>query len=261
MNRRALLIAVVVAAVGVMLLLLYTRKFEREASGGERIRLLVAVKPIERGKVITEESLTTREVPMAYVEDRAIKEVEKAKVLGLRVGTTVQAQQTLMWTDLVTANEERRDLSSLVQPGNRAVSIKTRRDDTSTAMVKPGDYVDVIGVFQEPTTGYADNRSAVVLIQRVLVLAAGYETSPDTMEKKESMQESVLTLSLTLQQAQLLALASEKASISVALRNPDDPRMVEQPRISSSAFVSDQTVRQIVVQTPKGPTEIRNQQQ
>jgi hypothetical protein len=37
--------------------------------------------------------------------------------------------------------------------------------------------------------------------------------------------------------------------------------MTEQPRISSSAFVSDKQVQQIVVQTPKGPTEIRNQPQ
>src|SRR5262249_40880984 len=103
MNRRALIIAFLVALTGAALLVLYTRRFERDASGGERIRLLVALKPIERGKPITEDSLTVREVPQAYVEDRAVKEVEKAKVLGLKVGTAVLAQQTLMWTDLVTA--------------------------------------------------------------------------------------------------------------------------------------------------------------
>ena len=94
--------------------------------------------------------LSTRDVPQAYVEDRAIKEVDKPKILGLAVGTTVQAQQTLMWTDLATANEERRDLSALIVPGSRAVSIKTRREDASAAMVKPGDYVDVIAVLPDP---------------------------------------------------------------------------------------------------------------
>jgi pilus assembly protein CpaB len=78
MNRRALLIALVVAGLGVFLMVLYQKRFETEASGGERIKLLIAVKPIERGKVITEEMVATREVPQAYVEDRAIKEVEKA---------------------------------------------------------------------------------------------------------------------------------------------------------------------------------------
>jgi pilus assembly protein CpaB len=255
MNRRALLIAFVVSLVGVVLLVLYTRRFERDASGGERIRLLVALKPIERGKPITEDALTVREVPQAYVEDRAIKEVEKAKVLGLKVGTSIQAQQTLMWTDLVTANEERRDLSSLVQPGMRAVSIRTHRDDTSSAMIKPGDYVDVIGVVQEGF-GSNDQRTALVLLQRVLVLAAGFETSPDQMEKKQYQQESVLTLSLTLSQAQLLALASEKATLSVALRNPEDPLKPEQPRLSSSVLTSEKGIPTTFVQRPVGPVEI-----
>lgn len=256
MNRRALLIAFLVAAIGVSLLVLYTRRFERDASGGERIRLLVALKPIERGKPITEDALTVREVPQAYVEDRAIKEVEKAKVLGLKVGTAVQAQQTLMWTDLSTANEERRDLSSLVQPGLRAVSIRTQRDDTSSAMIKPGDYVDVIGVVQDSAAA-TENRTSLVLLQRVLVLAAGFETSPDQMEKRKEMDVSVLTLSLTLSQAQLLALASEKASLSVALRNPDDPLKPEQPRLSSSVFNSDKGIPTAFVSRDKGPTIIQ----
>lgn len=261
MNRRALLIAFVVALVGVALLVLYTKRFERDASGGERIRLLVALKPIERGKPITEDALTVREVPQAYVEDRAVKEVEKAKVLGLKVGTNVQAQQTIMWTDLATANEERRDLSSLVQPGLRAVSIRTHRDDVSSAMIKPGDYVDVIGVVQDSALS-SENRTSLVLLQRVLVLAAGFETSPDQMEKKtRDMAESVLTLSLTLGQAQLLALASEKASLSVALRNPEDPLKPEQPRLSSSVFAGDKGIPTSFVQRPVGPQEITGNRQ
>ena len=75
MNRRALLLAVVVGILGLFLMVLYQRRFEVEASGGEKIKLLIAVKPIERGKAITEDMIATREVPQAYVEDRAIKEV------------------------------------------------------------------------------------------------------------------------------------------------------------------------------------------
>ena len=244
MNRRALLIALVVAGLGVFLMVLYQKRFETEASGGERIKLLIAVKPIERGKVITEEMVATREVPQAYVEDRAIKEVEKAKILGLRVGNPVQAQQTVMWTDLVTSSEERRDLSSLVQPGNRAVSVRTAREDTSIALIRPGDYVDVIGVMAQGAQGAGQNdaRAAVVLLQRVLVLATGLETSPDAVDVKDRPggdRESLLTLSLTIPEAQLISLASEKGRIAVALRNPEDQRTAERiPDISSNSLLN-----------------------
>jgi len=96
MNKKALLISLVVGVVGVLLLLLYLSRFEQEASGGERVRLLMAVKAMEPGETIGEDSVTVREVPLAYVEDRAVKAVEKVKVVGLRLGTRVEANQTLM---------------------------------------------------------------------------------------------------------------------------------------------------------------------
>src|ERR1700733_10748522 len=212
MNKRALFIALVFAVLGIVLLVLYQQRFVAEASGGEKIKLLIAVKPIEHGKVLTEDMLAIREVPMAYVEDRAVKEVEKAKILGLRVGDTVQAQQTIMWTDLVTANEDRRDLSSLVQPGSRAVSIQMSKEGSSVALIRPGDYVDVFAVIAQDKS---DQKIAVVLLQRALVLATGIDTNPDAVNQRDtrtnnSEMASLLTLSLPVTEAQLLALAQEK---------------------------------------------------
>jgi pilus assembly protein CpaB len=226
MNKRALFIALVFAVLGIVLLVLYQQRFVAEASGGEKIKLLIAVKPIEHGKVITEDMLAIREVPMAYVEDRAVKEVEKAKILGLRVGDTVQAQQTIMWTDLVTANEDRRDLSSLVQPGSRAVSIQMSKEGSSVALIRPGDYVDVFAVMSQDKS---DQKIAVVLLQRVLVLATGLDTNPDAVNMRDnrtnnSEMASLLTLSLPVTEAQLLSLAQEKGRLAVALRNPEDQR-------------------------------------
>jgi pilus assembly protein CpaB len=252
------MIALVVALLGVVLLFLYTKRFEREASGGEKIRLLVALKPIERGKPITEEMLSTHEVPMAYVEDRAIKEVDKSKILGIKVGTTIQAQQTLMWTDLTTANEERRDLSSLIVPGSRAVTIRTRREDASSAMVKPGDYCDVVAILPDQNT-----ETAIILLQRVLVLASGFDTSPDaidlTVNKDRRLTESVLTLSLTVEDAQKLAVATEHGTVSVILRNPLDNAKNDPGKFQATQLIPKDRVQ--AVATTAAPTAIRGNQQ
>lgn len=230
MNRRALFVALVVGVLGLVLLLLYQRRFELEASGGEKVRLLMAVKRVERGKPITDDVVAVREIPLAYVDDRAIRESEKNKILGLKVGTTVREQQLLLWSDL-TANDERKDLSALVLPGYRAVSIRASRDDGAITMIRPGDYVDVIGVIGGGVDGKADAKNAVVLLQRVLVLAAGGETSAqhNVDEKKTGYNptESVLTLSLTLTEAQLIALAAERGRLAVAIRHPDDQQRTQ----------------------------------
>jgi pilus assembly protein CpaB len=239
MNRRALVIALIMGIVGVFLLLLYQRRFELEASGGEKIKLLMAVKRLERGKPITEDMIATREVPIAYVDDRAIREAEKSKVLGLRVGTTVKEQNLLLWTDLTTGSDEKKDLSSLVLPGYRAVSIRAARDETSITLIRPGDYVDVIGVLG-PGGIQNDAKSAVVLLQRVLVLAIGSETSPDAVDEKPKNMysaENLLTLSLTLPEAQILALAAERGKLAVAVRHPDDQQKAGVTDINFSAIV------------------------
>jgi pilus assembly protein CpaB len=168
--------------------------------------------------------VSIREIPLAYVDERMIRENEKNKILGLKIGNTVKEGEVLMWADL-TATDEKKDLSSLVLPGYRAVSIKAARDDTSIALIKPGDYVDVIGVLGA-NTAVNEAKNAVVLLQRVLVLATGTDTSPeqakDTKEANPYLQENLLTLSLTLSEAQVLALAAERGRLAVAVRHPDD---------------------------------------
>lgn len=242
MNRRALAFALALAAAGALLLLLYLRKFEREKSGGELVELLIAVKPIARGAVLTNEMLATRAVPIAYVEDRAIKAAERAKVVGLQASSQVRVQQTLLWTDLAITTEER-DLSELVQPGKRAFTVRAvgAGDTRGNALISPGDYVDVIvtmGDEREP-----DTQRSVVLLQRILVLAVGNDTGAldrqvGHRDGPGRSSEKVLTLSLNLQESQLLALALEKGRISVAVRNAEDQRLLaDVPDMKSTALL------------------------
>ncbi len=257
MNRRALFIAVLVGVLGAFLLVLYQRRFELEASGGEKVRLLTVVKKIERGKPITDDAIAIREIPLAYVDDRAIRESEKNKILGLKVGNTVRENQLVLWSDL-TANDDRKDLSALVLPGYRAVSIKASREDASMALVRPGDYVDVIGVLGGQN-GLNEAKNAVVLLQRVLVLATGMDTSPDQAKEKEANNyagDNLLTLSLTLTEAQVLALASERGRLTVAVRHPDDQARTSGMVDLNFNQIVDEKERAKIRNVRTGPREI-----
>ncbi|HMI93360.1 MAG TPA: Flp pilus assembly protein CpaB [Polyangiales bacterium] len=223
-TRRALYLSLGLAVTGTILLLIYMRQFEQETSGGQRIELLVAVEPIARGTVVTGKMLATRSVPLAYVEDRAIKAVERAKVVGLTAANAIDTQQTMMWTDLDITTEDR-DLSSLVQPGKRGVTVRAAGADDArgNALIRPGDYVDVITTMKDDET---QEERAVVLFQRILVLAVGSETQPSPEPEKatggRARSDKQLTLSLSLQEAQLLALAVQRGRLMVAVRGPND---------------------------------------
>lgn len=247
MYRRALLVALGCAIAAVSLFVLYLKQYERESSGGEPVRVLVVLRALEPGAQITDDALGVKNVPQAYVEDRAVREADKNRVLGLRVGGLVQPPQTLMWTDLSVTSEERRELSTLVQPGRRAVTISFKNGAAAT-LVRPGDSVDVIAVGE----GRSDSRVAKILLQNVLVLAVAGKTALDPREGPgRELREGDLTLSVTLSEAQQLALASERGELSVAVRNVDDAQITER-----SPEPGSETARAAVERA--GPSEIKS---
>lgn len=249
MKLRPIFLGILFAVIGVVLLLLYLRRYEQEVAGGSKVELLVTVAPIERGKPITNEMLGTRQVPQAYVDDRAIRASERDKILNLRAAMNVPVLQTLAWSDLIATTDDQRDLSSLVQPGNRAMPIRVQFDDV-LPMIRPGDFIDIIHVGN-------DSREASVLLQRVLVLATGMETATDrSVDRKQIYRVAVLTLSVSLQESQLLALAMGLGKLTVVLRNPDDQRVGEAVGLSSNTLF-DVKQRQSTVQGKHGVKPIK----
>ncbi len=238
MKARAIFIGLLVAGVGVALLALYMRKFEIDASGGSKVELLVAVAPIQRGKEVTAAMLGTKQVPQAYVDERAIRANERDKVLNLRSVSNIPVLQTLVWTDFVAATDEQRDLSSLVQPGNRATPIRVQLDEV-LQLIRPGDFVDILGVFGEAA-------EATVLLQRVLVLATGLDTTVSTVNAQNHNRVEALTVSVSLEEAQLLALAQSAGRLSVIVRNPEDQRITTSPPDVTRAALQDASVRQSI---------------
>jgi pilus assembly protein CpaB len=226
LNGRLLMVAGSLALCGVLLLWLYVRRLEVETSGGERVSLLTVVSPVARGTVLTEDMLGVREVPLSYVESRAVKSAELSKVRGLRTAADLDPQDTLQWSDVAIAVEDR-DLSSLIQPGNRALTIEARQN----SMIRPGDYVDVLATFKS-RSGQDYAAATVVLLQRVLVLAVGNELQRQALQGNDSSRSTSanarnLTLSVELDEAQMVALADQNAELSVALRGGTDPGVVD----------------------------------
>jgi pilus assembly protein CpaB len=247
------IVGLLAGVVGIVLLVVYMRRFEQEVSGGPRIGLLVAASPIVRGKPIAADMLGTREVPLAYVDERTIRATDKDKIVGLQATTNIPVQQTIAWTDVIAMNDSQRDLSSLVQPGNRAMPLRVTFSE-QVSFIRPGDFVDIIAL-------NGDGREASVLLQRVLVLASGSETSNDKQTDRRTARGSLLTVSVSLQEGQLLALAMAKGSLTVVIRSPQDQTIAETPPDLSSATLNDSTKRETIGtrRRPAAPTKLQTE--
>jgi pilus assembly protein CpaB len=243
---RAAVIGVLVAALASFLLWSYLKRFEDEASGGPRVTVLTVVRTIEPGSILKDSDIGERGIPQAYVESRMIRSADRQRIANLRISTTLDAQQIINWTDIVSSNDER-IMSGLVQPGMRAVTIHT--DGRSSALVHPGDRVDVIATLPQP--GTTDHRTGIVLLQNVLVLgrsSAGVNTP--------ASEGADIALSLSLQHAQLLAVAGDKAKLSLALRAIDEVRVQEGLAEISSSSLAEAEKKAQAAKAKSGPVAV-----
>ncbi len=261
-GSRALLVAVVAGLGCAALVAVYLQRFEHETSGGEPVTILRARKPIERGALITEDALVETTVPAGYLESRAVRANERNKVIGIRAANTLDTQDGLLWSDLAIAQEDR-DLSSLIQPGNRAVTVQASAgfDPESAELIRPGDYVDVIATMAKQGAS-KEEIASIVLLQRILVLAIGTDTESQAFRASETDKAGarapqMMTLSLKVEEAQLLGLARERGTLSVILRSVNDMRILESAPDIPVSSLFDPTFRNDLQRRRSGPNSTR----
>jgi pilus assembly protein CpaB len=263
MNTKAILAAVGAAVLGIVMLGLYMQRFEDEASGGEPILVLTAVQDIPLGVALSAEMIVARELPAAYLEDRHITVADQERVMGVRVVSGIRAGESILWTDLATTTDTSRDLSSLVRNGMRAITIQADQSATFGGLVRPGDRVDVLMTLTRPSSGPTvsldEDRVTIALLQNLLVLAAGQDTGAiqRSATARAPTQMNDVTLSTTVEQAQLLAFSQQRGRLTLLLRHPDDITVIEGlPETTTDDIIEPERreTRQRTVPRPPPPT-------
>lgn len=221
MKKLGLIVSAAAGVASLGLGQLYFSRLEAEVSGGPKVAVLVAGTDVPVGATLTEARLAVRDVPQAYVEGRQVKASELKKVVGARVTGGLRANETLLWTDLTKFSDRSRFLSGLVQQGSRAVAIDNRSADFQ-GLLRPGDRVDVL-----LSSGDKGAGSTVTLLQNLLVLSVGTNIARVDEAAEAVGRGAGVTVSATLEQAQVLAQAEQRGRLMLVLRNSDDVTIVE----------------------------------
>jgi pilus assembly protein CpaB len=125
-------------------------------------------------------------------------------------------------------------LPPVIPEGMRAVSVRVNEVIGVAGYVLPGTRVDVLASMS-PTNNPVDMTSKVVLAN-VLVLTAGTRIEADQKDGKP-VQVTVVTMAVTPEQAERLALASTEGKIQLALRNPLDQTAPATPGMRPSVLL------------------------
>ena len=108
-------------------------------------------------------------------------------------------------------------LPSMIPPGMRAVSVRVNDVVSVAGFVQPGTRVDVLA-----TGSSGSERQTTTVLENVAVIAVG--KSLDRTATGEAQVAPVITLLVSPDDAQKLALVSSEGRIQLALRNPLDTR-------------------------------------
>ena len=221
MNRTRLLMIGVLALAAGLLVALYVYKNLQPRSGmpADMAQVMVAANDLQVGTRVEERDIKVIQIPNTELPPGAPR--RKADVIGRGVILPLPKGAFILPQNLAGENAGA-GLPALIPPGMRAVSVRVNEVISVAGFVTPGTRVDVL--LTGSPNGSGEQQTTTVL-QNVAVLASGR-----TLERTstgEAQNTAVITLLVTLDDAQRLTLASNQGKIQLILRNPLDTKQDE----------------------------------
>ena len=221
MRNKRLVIAVLaaitfglIAAVSVKQYLLSAQTFNRTND------VVVAKVEIPVGSRIIAEQLTVAQFPMDVTPQGAIAKVDE-NLIG-RVAITAIAPRDPVTENKLAPIGAAGGLSSVIPEGFRAMTVKVDDVVGVSGFIMPGTLVDIVVVIQPPKgTGNEEMISKIVL-QNIKVLASGQNIDKPKNDRDVERSIRAVTLQVTPEQAEKLALASSEGKLQLVMRNSVD---------------------------------------
>jgi pilus assembly protein CpaB len=220
MNRsRLLMIGGLALAVGLLVAFSVYNRLRNSpgsASNEREAPVVVAAGDIEAGAKLAARDVLVVRIPQSAVPPGAIS--DPAKVVGRGAILPVSKGEFILPNKLA-ALEAGTGLPSLIPPGMRAVSVRVNDVVSVAGFVQPGTRVDVLAT---GNSANGNERQTVTVLENVRVIAVG----GSLLERLAGGEQNapVITLLVSPDDAQKLALASQEGRIQLALRNPLDSK-------------------------------------
>lgn len=203
-----------------------------------QMRLLVAAQALQTGVLLKDSDLREREVPADQVPEGAVLAGEDAmpEVRGAMLRRYLDAGAPLVRGDVLRPRD-RGFLAAVLSPGARAVSIGVDAKTGASGLISPGDIVDVI-LTQEFQRGEASEGRRLVAetvltgIRVIAVdqqIAQGAPTPTPGLPSTGSRVASTVTLQVTPDQSERVALAERMGRLVLTVRSIEAKEGIERP--------------------------------
>lgn len=234
MDRRRLLlvVAAVIAALGVALVFIYARHADnRAAAKYDAVEVLTASQEIEPGESL-DDALKNGKVQLTHIAKAQLLEgaSENSKPLRDKVAlTTIYPGEQLVPVKFGALEDVEAAATLPIPAGKLAISILVKDDGRVGGFTRAGAEISVISTLLDDAGHPVLTR---VLLDRVTVLADGSQTvkkeedetadtsgSSDSKSSNDSELQRLVTVAVTQKQAEQVRFAEKSGELSIALLN------------------------------------------
>ncbi|OGS18641.1 MAG: Flp pilus assembly protein CpaB [Elusimicrobia bacterium RIFOXYA2_FULL_50_26] len=254
--KKPLLFAIISGVVAMLFVALYLASLETTyRKSAEKVKVLVAKQYVDQGSAITLELAEERTVPKDYLQPRAlqaIKELTDSDGRSVFISLVpIEKGEQIVTTKLSMLGVDT-GISSIIPTDSRAVSIVFEAEEV-VGMIKPGNRVDIIGVFEYRDKEGQMLEEASTIMQDVLILSVGKSvlggSAPRAGDKNAAKMlanqggESRIPVSFAVapSQVEALSLAADKGRIRLSLRPVGDDTIHEAKGARMQNFFKDIT--------------------
>ncbi|MEN6391835.1 MAG: Flp pilus assembly protein CpaB [Syntrophomonas sp.] len=234
-TRKYWLIALVFGLLVAALFYRYLHDMKTAYTPKDLVPVVKANQNIPKDTVINTNALVIENIPAQYVHPDAVRDM--TAVAGKVTTTNIAAGEQILNQKMLGTSDEEKRLAYTVPQNKRAMSIAVDSVSGVSGNIQQGDIVDVIAVIDVKTAGETDAVTySLLAAQNITVLSIGENTSTSA-EKKTQDKATTVTLAVSVEEAQRLALATEKGAIRLLLRSPVDKATTVAPAMGPKEFV------------------------
>ncbi|HEY9282995.1 MAG TPA: Flp pilus assembly protein CpaB, partial [Pyrinomonadaceae bacterium] len=202
-----------VAAVSVSRYLSSAQAYTKNLSS-----VVVAKVAVQPGEKLIAEQLEVVQFPRGAAPDGVFESPEK--LVG-RVAVVAVAAREPFTEFKLAAEGSAGGLSAMIPEGYRAMTVKVDDVVGVSGFVLPGALVDIVVVINPVENGMGQNPISKIVLQNIKVLANGQNIDKPQNEREAEAVKAV-TLQVTPEQAEKLALASTEGKLQLVMRNGVD---------------------------------------
>jgi len=252
MNRTTRTVAAIIGALavsGVASFLVY-RALERAArpATAQMTTAVIATRDVPAGTMLTSDDVKAVTWPENVKLATSFVKVED--VVG-RGTIDILRQNEPLTAAKLAARGAGAGLQPTIPEGMRAISISVNEIIGVAGFVTPGSRVDVLVTLEDDANAKKQTMTRVV-VSNVQVLTAGTRFDQDqSRQDGKPIPTSVVTLMVTPDDAERVALAQNEGKINLTLRNPLDVHPTSTPGAHIAGLLGKQTTPPDMGEKPK----------